>query len=54
MTYEEQLAKIMAKEVRMLHSKKTPMVKVHWEKHSEKEVTSELESEMYEKCLHLF
>ena len=38
----------------MLHNKKTPMVKVHWEKHSEKEFTWELESEMYEKYLHLF
>ena len=53
-THEEQPVEILAREVRMFHNKKTPMVKVLWERHSEKEVTWELESEIYEKYPHLF
>ena len=54
MTYEEQPAKILAREVLMFHNKETPMVKVHWERHTEEDATWELESEMYEKYPHLF
>ena len=53
-TYEEQLVKILAREVRMFHHRETSMVKVLWERHSEEEATWELESEMYEKYPHLF
>ena len=54
MTYEEQPTEILAKEVRLFHSKKTPMVKVCWERHTEEEATWELESEMYNKYPYLF
>ena len=52
--YEEQLAKILARNLWMLHNKETPMVKMRWENHSEKEATQELEREMHEKFLNLF
>ena len=53
-TYEEQPAEILAKEVRLFHNKETPMVKVCWERHTKEEATWELESEMCDKYLHLF
>ena len=53
-TYDEQLAEILGREVRLFNHKETPMVKVHWEKHNEEEATLELESEMYEKYPYLF
>ena len=52
--YKEQPIEILAREVYLFHDKETPMVKVRWEKHSEEEATWELESEMYEKYIHLF
>ena len=54
MTYEEQPAEILAREVRLFHNKEAPMVKVHRERHTEEEITWELELEMYEKYLHFF
>ena len=54
LTYEEQLAKILAREVRMFHNKETPMVKVLWERHNAEETTWELKSDMYEKYPLLF
>ena len=38
----------------MFHNEETPMIKVHWEKHSEEEAILELESEMYDKYPNLF
>ena len=53
-TSKEQPVDILAREVRLFHHNVTPMVKVCWEKHTEEEVTQELESEMYEKYPYLF
>ena len=53
-TYEEQPAEILDREIRLFNHKETPMVKVHWEKHNEEEATWELESEIDEKYLYLF
>ena len=50
-TYEEQLAKILAREVCLFHNKETSMVKVHWERHTKEEATWDLDSKMYEKYL---
>ena len=38
-TYEEQPIEVLAKELRMLHNTKTPMVKVLRQNHSKEEVT---------------
>ena len=48
-TYEEQPIEILAREIHRLHNKETPMVKMRRDKHSKKDVTWELESDMYEK-----
>ena len=53
-TYEEQPAEILAREVCLFHNKETLMVKVSWERHTEEEATWELESKMYYKYPHLF
>ena len=53
-TYEERPAEILAQKIYMSHNKETPMVKVHWKKHSVEEATWELELDMYEKYPHLF
>ena len=54
MTYEEQPAEILAREVRLFHNKEASKVKVRWERHTKEEATRELELEMYEKYPHLF
>ena len=54
MTYEEQPVEIIVREVHMFHNKESPMVEVHWERHSEEEATWELELEIYEKYPYLF
>ena len=54
MTYEEQPAEILAREVCLFHNKETPMVKVHWERHIKEKATWELESEMYDQTLTYF
>ena len=48
-TYKKQPKEFLAKEIRLFHNKEIPMVKVHWEKHTKEEVTTELESKMHEK-----
>ena len=53
-TYKEQPVEILAREVHMFHHKKTPMVKVLWERHSKEDDTWELESKMYKKYPYLF
>ena len=53
-TYKEQPAEILAREVSLFHNKATPVVKVCRERHIEEEATWELESEMYENYPHLF
>ena len=53
-TYEEQPTKIPTRDLRMLHNKETPIVKMHWQRRSEEKAIWELESEMYEKYSHLF
>ena len=49
-TDKEKSIEILSREIPLYHNKETPMVKVHWEKHTEEESTWESESEMHEKC----
>ena len=53
-TYEEQPTEILAREVHLFHNKETPIVKVHWENHSENDAPWELEKETHEKYPYLF
>ena len=53
-TYEEQPAEVLAREVSLFHNKATLVVKVCWERHIAEEATWVLESEMYDNYSHLF
>ena len=54
LAYDEKPVVIIGGQVRKLHSKEIPLVKVIWEKHEPQGVTWELEQVMHEKYLELF
>ncbi|XP_058008044.1 uncharacterized protein LOC131182502, partial [Hevea brasiliensis] len=54
MSYEEQLVKILDRQIRKLRSKEVALIKVLWHNHSSSEATWEAESKMRAKYPHLF
>ena len=49
LTYEDQPMMILDREVKVLHRREIPLVKLLWQYHGVEEATWELESEMREK-----
>ena len=54
LTYEEELVKILAREVKELPNKKIPLVKVLWRNHKTEEATWESEETMRQQYPQLF
>nr|CAD1821836.1 unnamed protein product [Ananas comosus var. bracteatus] len=54
LSFEEQLVRILASEMRKLRNRDIPYVKVLWNNHGEREATWELESALQERYHHLF
>ena len=54
LTYEEEPVEILAREVKELHNKKIPLVKVLWRNHKTEEATWESEETMQQQYPQLF
>ena len=54
LTYAAEPVQILSREVKKLHSKRIPLVKVQWQNHHRKEATWERKDEMMKKYPYLF